>query len=245
MDIPIKEIGAGLSVLIPIIITQIKLYNSRKKNDKTNNENVISKINDINEIQTKRLDELSIKFDKHIEEEANNDRQTKAMLSNIENDTRELNELHKHNRKLPQILENLDKEFKNIIEVHKLENEELKQMLFQTKLSLKEFASLTLNQDFKGVCIGETIQILEAKAKLLKSTVNPIKLELKEVKQFLTDIKLKTILPLVSIFAIELDKITKEKTNGLRRQAFEDLLINHLQKMLYEIIKIYHEYKLK
>jgi len=194
---------------------------------------------EIDEKQTKRINSLDEKLDKHIIDEKENTFKLLDLVSKVQKSTDDLNELHKHNRKLPEILQKLDKEFENIKSTTKIDNDEFIQMLFQTKTSLKEFASLVLSQDFKNIEINEVTQVLESKAKLLKSTVSFKKLNLKDPAKFMSEIKLKTIIPLISIFAINLNRILIKKTNGIRRQAFEDLLINHLQKMLFEIIEKY------
>jgi hypothetical protein len=229
----ITGVGTILTIIGGFILNFQKNKTERlkmKKESETENMKIIDKLSEVDLMQNAKIDTLVISLNNHIEKEEGN---TQLL--------QELSSLLKHQPffgKLSSLL---------TLRVYKLTkdvNSEVSDMLFRSLQAIKPYFEEILKSDFAA--INEDIVFLEIKtrAKNVRSSINYEKLQLSEFESINLISNLNHLLKQpIKTFARDLTEISTKLTNGERRNEFERLCIDLIDKEIETTINAYNSIK--
>jgi len=231
--------------LIVLIVGQIFAYVEKKRKDNKNsikqlelNSEIIKKIEASDEKQTIRINKVEIAqevINTSFAELGSNVKSLLVSTSKIENDTKELNELHKYTKFSKNILNQIDTEFILTCEIYQNVNPEMLQILTSAKEKYKDVIKNLLEDNFENVTQKKIFDLLKIKAKEIRVQINYNNLTGLNA-QYFTDLKEKILVPRFGTFASKMTLICKNQENGVRRENFQKESIYFLQDVLTSVL---------
>lgn len=232
-NIDLTVVGTILTIITGFVLNFQKNKMDRAKQmeaAKVDNEKILNKLSDVDLQQNERQAKFEEKFELHIQDGVK-DREKLDQIF----------ELTKHQRFFGQLSSALTM---RVYKLTKSQNLEIADMLFRSVQAVKPYFEEILKSDFNG--INEEIVTLEIKGRIknVRNSINKTNLELSEIQKELLIKTLSTELkPAIEKFSFDLNIVSKNKTNGERRKAFEELCIELIDKEIETTIRTYNEIK--
>lgn len=223
----INEILNNLSGILGSLIVLAKIiYDNRikRKRDDVQIASILEKINNVNDVQTSKIklieEKLSI-FDLQFNDFNVKFKQLFSINSNIENDIRELNELHKYTRFSKDLSNDIDAEFSSLIDKSKIKDEHTIYAYLFGKEKFKQIVTSLISNNFDKCSADKIFDMLKIKS---REVAEQYHLDFSKYENLLNREFL--------LFASKISNVCKTKENGIRRAAFHKEVIDFLRQLI-------------